>query len=52
MQDNGESDVDCGGNHCVKCANDQKCNNDSDCISDNCPCPPDGGACNPAYCKP
>ncbi|MDP6547363.1 MAG: hypothetical protein QF917_00170 [Candidatus Woesearchaeota archaeon] len=32
----GESDIDCGGNSCLKCQNNKKCNLDSDCLSDFC----------------
>ncbi len=31
-----ETDIDCGGNKCAKCADKKKCKVDQDCISDFC----------------
>lgn len=37
-----ETDVDCGGSRCPKCANTKACNNGSDCMS---------GICNASVCE-
>ncbi|MEZ4453077.1 MAG: fibrinogen-like YCDxxxxGGGW domain-containing protein [Nannocystaceae bacterium] len=36
IEDGDETDVDCGGAICDKCAQDQKCVDDGDCMSGNC----------------
>ncbi len=36
-KDNDETDVDCGGGTCPKCATGKSCGSDSDCQSDDCP---------------
>ena len=36
VQDGDESDVDCGGKHCERCAAPLKCKKDKDCLSDKC----------------
>lgn len=35
-QDDGETDIDCGGMQCDKCVNGKRCEFDSDCASDYC----------------
>ncbi|MBI2548349.1 hypothetical protein HYW21_03290 [Candidatus Woesearchaeota archaeon] len=36
IKNQNETDVDCGGPNCGKCAEDQSCNQDADCASGNC----------------
>jgi fibronectin type III domain protein len=36
VQDNGESDIDCGGSQCSACLAGQHCSTDSDCASSSC----------------
>lgn len=36
IQDGSETDVDCGGGVCPKCADGMKCSRRSDCVSNNC----------------
>lgn len=43
MADGAESDVDCGGPACIRCADDQKCNVATDCFS---------GMCSSSVCAP
>ena len=45
-QDAGETDTDCGGSLCEKCANGKRCAIDSDCVSDYC----NSGRCNDDPC--
>ncbi len=35
-KNNGETDIDCGGDKCAKCADRKKCKVDCDCISSFC----------------
>ena len=36
IQNQDETDVDCGGNQCPKCGDMKICNDDCDCISGSC----------------
>jgi hypothetical protein len=45
--DNGETDVDCGGENCWPCGTGKVCNEDSDCMSNNC----DDGFCSAPSCS-
>ncbi|MEM4267618.1 MAG: hypothetical protein QXK37_02195 [Candidatus Woesearchaeota archaeon] len=44
---NGETDVDCGGENCLSCANGQKCKLNKDCASGKCT----NGVCIAASCE-
>lgn len=46
-QDGSETDIDCGGNVCGKCANTKSCLEDTDCLSGHCN---DSGKCDVAPC--
>ncbi len=41
VQDGQETDIDCGGGSCAKCADGKNCNGPSDCVSNDC----SGGKC-------
>ena len=47
IKDGSETDVDCGGGTCSKCANGQSCGGGSDCQSGYC----SGNKCYPATCN-
>ena len=36
VQDDAETDIDCGGPTCMKCENGKKCELSTDCMSANC----------------
>jgi hypothetical protein len=47
VQNEGETDIDCGGPHCPKCADGKKCASASDCVSGVC----SGGVCAAPTCS-
>ncbi|MBL9025635.1 MAG: hypothetical protein JNL21_25800 [Myxococcales bacterium] len=44
IENNGESDIDCGGNQCPKCLEGDDCNSPNDCLGGIC----SGGTCQPS----
>ena len=42
-QDNAETDVDCGGSECLRCAAGERCIRNDDCQTEHC----DKGSCRP-----